>query len=80
MDISSTSLLVLGQAVKQVDAAAEGMRRGTAVDVETPELGDHADISTETVKLLAGRTAFKVGIALAKAADEMTQQTIDLLA
>jgi hypothetical protein len=80
MDISSTSLLVLSQAVKQVDDAAEGIRRAVAIDVENPALADQADISTEAINLLAGRTAFRAGVELVKAADEMALQTIDLLA
>jgi hypothetical protein len=80
MDISSTSLLVLSQAVKQVDDGAEGIRRAVAMDVENPALADQVDISTEAIKLLAGRTPFRAGIELAKAADEMALQTIDLLA
>jgi hypothetical protein len=36
--------------------------------------------SAEAIKLLAGRTAFQAGIALAKAGGEIEQQTIDLLA
>jgi len=80
MDISSTSLLVRGQAGKQVDQAAQGIRRAAAIQVENPEPRDQADLSAEAVKLLAGRTAFKAGVALAKTADEIAEQTIDLLA
>jgi hypothetical protein len=80
MDISSTSLLVLNQAIKQVDQAAEGIRRASAIDAENPAATDQAEISAEAIKLLAGRTAFQAGIALAKAAGEIEQQTIDLLA
>ena len=80
MDISSTSLLVLNQVIKQVDQAAEGIRRASAIDPENPASADQADISAEAIKLLAGRTAFQAGIALAKATGEIEQQTFDLSA
>ena len=80
MDISSTSVLVLSQAVKQVEQAAEGIRRAAAIDIDNPAGSDQADISTEAIKLLTGRTAFRAGIALARTADEIERQGIDLLA
>ncbi len=79
MGISFTSLLVLSHAAKQVDQATEDIRRATAIHVENPEIRDQVDLNAETVKLLAGRTAFEAGAVLAKTTDEMAKQTIDLL-
>ena len=79
MNISSTALHALSVAGKQAAQAAERVQwaaAGVADDLEPP---DRVDLSTEAVKLLAARNAFQTGITLARKADEMNQNTTDLL-
>lgn len=79
MNIAAIAQLALDHAARQVDQAAEGVRRVNTIEADLPEVTDQADISTEALRLLAGRTAFQAGVALAKAASDMQQQAIDLL-
>ncbi len=77
MSISSSALAGITQALKQFDQAAEGVRRATQPG---PASADRLDLSTEAVKLLAARTAVQASLELAKAADEINEHAIDLLA
>ena len=78
MSISVSAVTAITQALEQADRAAEEVRRATAPAREPA--GDQVDLSTAAVKLLAARTAFSVGIELAKTADEIDREAINLLA
>jgi len=77
MNVSSIALTALAQAQKQLASAAEGVSQAS-----TPALlgEDQLDLSEQAVKLLAAKTSFRVAIELAKTADEVTQESLDLLA
>ena len=77
MSVSAIALAGITSAVEQFDEAAEGIRKATSVN---PETADRVDLSAEAVKLLTARTAYKAAIEVAKTADEISEQAIDLLA
>ena len=77
MSISSSALAGITQAFKQFNQAAEGVSRASQPG---PNSGDRLDLSTEAVKLLSARTAVLASLAVAKAADEINEHAIDLLA
>lgn len=76
MTVSATALVALSQALERTDQAAEGIRRAAQ---PAPVGEDQLDLSEEAVRLLAAKTSYDAAIALAKTADEMSQQAIDLL-
>jgi hypothetical protein len=77
MNVSSTALVALSQAAERVDQAAEGISRATH---PARSLEDQLDLSTEAVRLLVAKNGYAAAIGLAKTADEVNKQAIDLLA
>ena len=77
MSISSIALVALAQAREQLDRSAEGIQRATAPSVERE---DQVDLSEQAVKLLAARTSCRAALDLARTADEVAEETLDLLA
>jgi fumarate hydratase class II len=77
MTVSGTALAALSQAQQRVDQAAEGVRKATA---PATALHDQLDLSTEAVGLLAAKIGYDSAIGLARAADEISRTTLDLLA
>ena len=77
MGISSIALVALAQAREQLDQSAEGIRQATAPYVEGT---DQVDLSEQAVKLLAARTSYRAALELARTADEVAEETLDILA
>lgn len=77
MNVSTTALTALSQAAERVDRAAEGIARATHPPAA---LEDQVELSTEAVRLLVAKNGYDAAIELAKTADEIDQQAIDLLA
>jgi flagellar hook protein FlgE len=76
MTVSATALVGLWQALQRADQAAEGIRKAAqAAHLEEDQL----DLSEEAVGLLVANNGYDAAIALAKTADEMSQQAMDLL-
>ena len=77
MSISSIALMALAEAREQLDRSAEGIRQATAPYVEG---ADQVDLSEQAVKLLAAQTSYRAALELARTADEVAEETLDLLA
>lgn len=69
--------MALSQAIERVDRAAEGIQQATQ---PSGAIEDHADLSTEAVRLLVAKDGYDAAIKLAKTADEINRKAIDLLA
>ena len=77
MNISSTALTALAQAQEQFNRAAEGVSRAST---PAPLGEDQVDLSEQIVKLLTAKTSYRTAIELAKTADDLTRESLDLLA
>jgi hypothetical protein len=77
MSVSATALVVLSQALEQVDQAAKGINKATQPAIE---VDDQVDLSTEAVRLLVAKHGYDAAIELAKTADETSRRALDLLA
>ena len=77
MSISSVALVALAQAREQLDRSAEGVREASAPPVEG---ADQVDLSEQAVNLLVARTSYRAALELARTADEVAEETLDLLA
>jgi len=77
MSILSIALVALAQASDQLGRSAEGIRQATAPLVEGT---DQVDLGEQAVKLLAARTSYRAALELARTADEVAEETLDLLA
>lgn len=87
MTLSSTASSALASASRQLDLAAEGIRKAAAPAPETEtvreataEASDELDLSAAAVNLLQAKTSFRVALRLVQTADEMARHTLDLLA
>lgn len=79
MDVASIALQGLSQSETQLDAAASSL-----VDSATGTSGsanlDTLDLSTNILELIAAQTQFSIDLSTVKAAEQVQQSTIDLLA
>ena len=77
MTISGTTNAALSHALERVNHAAEGVAKASRPTIEA---ADQLDMSTEAVHLLVAKNGYDAAIELAKTSDEISRQTIDLLA
>jgi hypothetical protein len=77
MSISSIALVALAEAGEQLDRSSEGIRQTTAPFVKGT---DQVDLSEQAVKLLSARASYRAALELAQTADEVAEETLDLLA
>ena len=75
MDISSIALGGLGAAESQFNKAASGL----AAYSSGAGPADTVNLSSSAVALLSAKEAYGANLATVKVADEMSQQTIDLM-
>jgi flagellar hook protein FlgE len=75
MDISSIALGGLGAAQSQFNKAASSIAANSA----GAGPADTVDLSSSAVALLSAKETYGANLATVKVADEMSQQTIDLI-
>lgn len=78
MTIQATAITALAAATERVEAAAEGVRRAAAAQVELD--GDSVSLSEQAVGLLAAGRELETAVDLARTGDQLTKTTLDLLA
>jgi len=77
MDILGIAQVGLNQAQGQVEKTAQRIA-GVGALSQVP--GDSVSLSDDMVSLMTGKNQFEADLGLAKTADEMTKQTLNLLA
>jgi len=76
VNVSATALTALAAAGRELNQSAEAVRRSSLPNPDE----DSVDLSQAAVQLLTARTGFRVAVELAKAADEVAEASLDLLA
>ncbi|HTS28106.1 MAG TPA: hypothetical protein VMH81_19670 [Bryobacteraceae bacterium] len=77
MQICSIALQGLNQAQAQFDKAGKQL---AFQGENSTQGGDTAQLSDAAVSLLSGKNTYQAGLKLAKAADEMEREAVNLLA
>ena len=75
MRVTGAALAGINAAIRQIDQAADNLSR-----LADPSSAAEIDVSKDAVRLLSARSAFTANVKLIRAANELDEKLLDLLA